>query len=111
MSSQSILVGTAENWNSEVEHSDVPVLVDFWAAWCGPCRMVSPVIDNLAEKHSGKLKVVKVNVDENQELAIRFGIMSIPAILLFNKGKVMATQIGTAPSEVFEKMLEENVGI
>ncbi|MGI0079947.1 MAG: thioredoxin [Nitrososphaerales archaeon] len=111
MTSQQILVGTAENWNSEVEKSDVPVLVDFWAAWCGPCRMVSPVIDKLAETHSGKLKVVKVNVDENQELAIRFEIMSIPAILLFNKGEVVATQIGSAPSEVFERMLSENISI
>lgn len=105
MTSESVVVGTTENWNREVERSELPVLVDFWAAWCGPCRMVSPVIDKLAEKHSGKVKVVKVNVDDNQELAAKFGIMSIPAILLFDKGAVVATQIGSAPAEVFEKML------
>lgn len=109
MPSQTIVVGTTENWSKEVEHSDLPVLVDFWAAWCGPCRMVSPVIDKIAEKYSGKVKVVKVNVDENQGLAAKFGIMSIPAILLFDKGRVVSTQIGSAPSQVFENMLAENV--
>ncbi len=109
MTKESIVVGTVQNWKKEVEESQLPVLVDFWAAWCGPCRFVSPIIDKLAEKHNGKVKVVKVDVDENQELAMKFGIMSIPTILLFNKGKVLASRIGAAPAEVFEEMLTSKV--
>jgi thioredoxin 1 len=106
--SSTIVTGTTSNWKQEVEQSELPVLVDFWAAWCGPCRMVSPVIDALGEKHSGKIKVVKVNVDENQELAEKYGVMSIPTIMLFNKGKLVDAQIGAAPSNVFEELLKSN---
>jgi thioredoxin 1 len=102
------VIGTSQNWKQEVEQSNLPVLVDFWAAWCGPCRMVSPVIDSLGEKHSGKIKVVKVNVDENQDLAEKYGIMSIPTIMLFDKGKLVDAQIGAAPGEVFEELLKSN---
>jgi thioredoxin 1 len=106
-----VTIGTEENWKQEVEHSKLPVLVDFWADWCGPCRFVSPIIDKLAEKYDGKIKVVKVDVDANQELSSRFGIMSIPTVLLFEKGKVVASKIGSAPSDVFEEMLTSNVSI
>lgn len=107
MSAQ-IVEGTDNNWKQEVELAKVPVVVDFWAPWCGPCRMVSPVIEKLAEKYTGKLKVVKVNVDDNQSLAMRFNIMSIPTIMLFRDGKALDQAIGAAPSEYYEKMLIKN---
>jgi thioredoxin len=100
--------GTDNNWNQEVEQAQVPVVVDFWAPWCGPCRMVSPVIEKLAEKYAGKLKVVKVNVDDNQSLAMRFNIMSIPTIMIFKQGKALDQAIGAAPSEFYEKMFQRN---
>lgn len=107
MSSQ-IVVGTDSNWGKEVEQSPVPVVVDFWAPWCGPCRMVSPVIERLAGKYSGKLKVVKVNVDDNQGLAMRFNVMSIPTIMLFRGGQMLDQAIGAAPSEFYERLLTKN---
>jgi thioredoxin 1 len=100
--------GTDSNWKKEVEQSNVPVVVDFWAPWCGPCRMVSPVIEKLSEKYNGKLKVVKVNVDDNQQVAMQFNIMSIPTIMLFKDGKALDQMIGAAPSEYYEKMLQRN---
>ena len=102
------VVGNNSNWNDEVVKSSIPVVVDFWAPWCGPCRMVSPVIEKLSEKYSGQLKVVKVNVDENQELAMKFGVMSIPTIMLFRNGQELDQAIGAAPSEYYEKMFAKN---
>ena len=109
MNTESVVVGTTANWKNEVEDSKVPVLVDFWAAWCGPCRMVSPVIDQLAKKHAGKVKVVKLNVDENQEIAMRFNIMSIPTIMLFNNGKEVDQVVGAGPPDLYEQLLANNV--
>ncbi len=109
MSSQRVVIGSNENWNSEVLMSQTPVLVDFWAAWCGPCRIVSPTIERFADKYKGKIKVVKVNVDENPELATKFDVMSIPTIILFEKGRPLDQQIGAAPPEVFEKMISRNL--
>jgi len=106
--SPQIVVGTDSNWKKEVEQSNVPVMVDFWAPWCGPCRMVSPVIEKLAGKYSGKIKVVKVNVDDNQELAMKYNIMSIPTIMLFKDGKALDQAIGAAPSDFYEKLLSKN---
>jgi thioredoxin 1 len=103
-----VVVGTDSNWSKEVEQSQVPVMVDFWAPWCGPCRMVSPVIERLAEKYDGKLKVVKVNVDDNQELSMKFNIMSIPTVMLFKSGKPMDSAIGAAPTEFYENLLAKN---
>ncbi len=108
MPSEEIVIGTSQNWKKEVEEAQLPVLVDFWAAWCGPCRMVSPVIDALGKKHEGKLKVVKVNVDENQDLAEKFGVMSIPTIMLFNGGKLVDSRIGAAIAEEYEDLLKIN---
>jgi thioredoxin 1 len=107
-SSASIVEGTDSNWKTEVESSGVPVMVDFWAPWCGPCRMVSPVIEKLAGKYSGKIKVVKVNVDDNQELAMKYDIMSIPTIMLFKDGKAVDKAIGAAPADFYEKLLTKN---
>ena len=106
--SPQIVEGTDSNWKTEVEKSSVPVMVDFWAPWCGPCRMVSPVIEKLAGKYSGKVKVVKVNIDDNQELAIKYDIMSIPTVMLFKDGKAVDKAIGAAPSEFYEKLLAKN---
>ena len=102
------VIGSETNWKKEVEQSSIPVVVDFWAPWCGPCRMVSPVIEKLSEKYDGKLKIVKVNVDDNQNLAMQFNVMSIPTIMLFKNGKALDQAVGAAPSEFYEKMLSRN---
>ena len=90
---------TEKNFDEEVINSPIPVLVDFWAEWCGPCRMISPIVDELAQELSGKLKVAKVNVDEAQEVAAKFGIMSIPTLLVFKKGKVVSQIVGAMPKD------------
>lgn len=94
---------TDDNFQNEVLKSDVPVLVDFWAPWCGPCRMVGPVLEKMASDHADKLRVAKVNVDENQALAARFGIMSIPTVILFEDGKVKAQIVGARTQKDYEK--------
>ena len=85
---------TSENFESEVLKSDRPVLVDFWAPWCGPCRMLAPILAQIAEEKAGVLKVGKVNVDESPELAAKYGIASIPAVFLFRNGEVAAQSVG-----------------
>jgi thioredoxin 1 len=85
---------TGNNFDKEVKQSTLPVLVDFWAEWCGPCRMIGPIVEELATELTGRLKVVKVNVDEAQDLAGQFGIMSIPTLLLFKKGEVVNQMVG-----------------
>ena len=92
--------GTDSNFSQEVLKSDVPVLVDFWAPWCGPCRMVAPIVDEIAQEFQGKLKVVKLNTDENQEVAIKYGIRSIPTIGIFNYGQVVEGIIGAVPKHM-----------
>lgn len=90
----SVIKLTSENFEEEVMKSELPVVVDFWAEWCGPCRMQSPIVDDLAETMQGKLKVCKVNVDEEGDLAVKYNIMSIPTLLFFNKGNVVDTAVG-----------------
>ncbi|MCR5405548.1 MAG: thioredoxin [Lachnospiraceae bacterium] len=98
---------TKENFESEVMSSDVPVLVDFYADWCGPCKMMSPVVDNIAEKYTGRAKVGKVNVDEQQEIAGKFGIMSIPSFIFIKDGKKVDQAMGAMPASALESKLEQ----
>ena len=88
---------TEQNFEAEVLQSKVPVLVDFWAAWCGPCRAIAPALEEIATEYSGKLKVVKVDVDENQEISIKYDVRSIPTLMLFKNGQVMEKLIGAYP--------------
>jgi thioredoxin 1 len=95
-----------KNFQSEVLNSKTPVLVDFWAPWCGPCRMVAPIVEELANEYAGKLVVGKVNVDDNQELASQYNIMSIPTICLFKDGKVAFQLVGFRPKKEIVQQLE-----
>ncbi len=100
------LIITKENFEDEVLNSDKPVLVDFWASWCAPCRMLSPVISQIAEEYEGKIKVGKVNIDDEQELAIRFEIVSIPTVIYFVDGKPIKTLVGFREKEEFTSLFE-----
>ncbi|GAB6282900.1 MAG: thioredoxin [Ignavibacterium sp.] len=97
--------GTDQNFDQEVLKSDLPVLVDFWAPWCGPCRMVAPIVEELAKKYQGKLKVVKLNTDENEDIAVQYGIRSIPTLGIFKNGKVVDAVIGAVPQQYLEEKL------
>ncbi len=97
---------TDTNFQAEVIESSVPVLVDFWAPWCGPCRMVAPVVEEIAQEKGEALKVVKMNIDDNQDTAIQFNVMSIPTLMLFRDGQVAKTVIGAYPKRKLEAELE-----
>lgn len=103
MASERIVTLSAANFDREVLQANCPVLVDFWAEWCGPCRMIAPVLDELAEEQAGKLKVGKVNVDENAELANKYGIRAIPTLLLFKNGEVKEQLVGVMAKRDLQK--------
>ena len=96
---------TDDNFEEEVIKSDKPVLIDFWATWCGPCRMIAPIVEELAKEYEGKVKIGKLDVDSNQQTSIKFGVRSIPTILIFKDGKVKETIIGAVPKKnIVEKL-------
>jgi len=97
---------TDSNFQAEVIESEVPVLVDFWAPWCGPCRMVAPVVEEIAQERGEALKVVKMNIDDNQDTAMQFNVLSIPTLMLFRDGQVAKTVIGAYPKRKREAELE-----
>ncbi|HEY0333055.1 MAG TPA: thioredoxin TrxA [Stenotrophomonas sp.] len=109
MSDKVLHVGDAD-FDNAVLQSGEPVLVDFWAEWCGPCKMIAPVLDKLADTFQGKLKVAKVNVDENRALAIKYHVRSIPMLLLFKDGQVQATQIGAVGEGQLTQMINKTLG-
>ena len=96
---------TKGNFEDEVLKSEIPVLVDFWASWCGPCKMLAPTVAQIAEEYSGKIKVGKVNVDEEESLSREYAIVSIPTVILFKNGKPEKTSIGLVPKETLVSML------
>jgi thioredoxin 1 len=98
---------TDDTFASEVLEHDKPIMVDFWAEWCGPCRAVSPILDKIAEEHSDKLDIVKLDVDANPETALKYGITSIPAMYVFDKGQVVKRVIGAKPKPALEADLAE----
>ena len=100
---------TTATFDAEVVKSAIPVVADFWAEWCGPCRMIAPVLQALAKDYKDKLKVVKINVDEEPDLAARYGIQSIPTLLFFKGGQMVKQQIGAVPRPVLEKIVKELV--
>jgi len=106
--SKNILTLTNGNFEAEVKKAGAPILVDFWAEWCGPCRMVAPVLEKLADELDGKVRVGKVNVDDESGLAGRYGIQSIPTLLLFKDGKVVDQYIGATTRDVLVKMLQKH---
>lgn len=98
---------TNENFKTEVNDSTIPVLIDFWASWCGPCKMLSPVVDEIADENEGKIKVCKVNVDEEPELASTFQVYSIPTLVVLKNGNVTAVSAGVKPKQVIMKMFDK----
>ncbi|MEO0095964.1 MAG: thioredoxin [candidate division WOR-3 bacterium] len=103
----SVIHITDDTFDQEVKKSEIPVLVDFWAPWCGPCQMIAPVIDEIAEEYEGKIKVAKLNVDENPEKTAEYKIMSIPNIKIFKNGKVVDEVVGAVPKEEITKKLKK----
>ena len=110
MASQHVLTLSNANFETEVNQHTGPVLVDFWAEWCGPCKMIAPVLDELAEEKAGQLKVGKVNVDDNQELAARYGIRAIPTLLVFKGGQVKEQIVGMVGKKDLEKKVAAHIG-
>ena len=106
---ENIVEGTDLNFDLEVLQSDTPVLVDFWAPWCGPCRMVAPVVEEIANEYLGKIKVVKLNTDENQNTAMAYGIRSIPTLGIFKDGQVVESVIGAVPKKHLEEKIKPHL--
>ena len=100
---------TDDNFESEVLRSDTPVLVDYWAEWCGPCKMIAPILDEVAREYAGRLKVAKLNIDDNQATPPRYGIRGIPTLMLFKKGNVEATKVGALSKSQLTAFIDSNI--
>ena len=110
MASEKVVTLSEDNWEQEVLKSDTPVLVDFWAQWCGPCRMVAPVLDQIADEMDGKVRVAKLDVDSNQQIAYQFQVSSIPTFILFKNGQMADRMMGAMPKSAFENFINRNLG-
>jgi thioredoxin 1 len=108
MASDNVVTLTADNFDSEVLQSAKPVLVDFWAEWCGPCKMIGPMIDQLADENEGKATIGKVNIDEHQQLAVQFSVQSIPTLLIFKGGDVVEQAVGARSKADLQAMLDSH---
>ncbi len=106
----SVIPVTNDNFNEEVFGSDIPVLVDFWASWCGPCKMLSPVIDQLSEEYEGKVKFCKCNVDDDQEIAFKYGVTSIPSVKIFKGEEIIAESLGFKPLPAMKQFVDGVAG-
>ena len=103
-------VSDTKTWETDVMGSSIPVFVDFWAEWCGPCRMVGPVVEELSGDFDGKVKFVKVNVDEANELASKYNVFSIPTLMIFSNGEAIAQQVGAASKDTYKNMIDKALG-
>lgn len=107
MTTNNLIEANSGNWDAEVMGSATPVIVDFWAEWCGPCRMVAPVFEELSREYEGKLKFAKLNTDQNQDISARYGVMSIPTLGIFHKGQAVASVIGALPKDALKSKIDQ----
>lgn len=107
--SENTIAVTDNSFEKEVLKSETPVLVDFWAEWCGPCKMIGPILEEIAKERKGQLVVAKINIDENAEAPVKYGVLGIPTLILFKQGKVEATKVGALTKSQLNAFLEENI--